>query len=319
MMILTIIVVKSYNVNASSWSPPNSNSINVFYSYYSFDVNSGADVTYVNNQRNVNVTFLNNYSQDIGLIIHNSGNLSAYNGILVSIAIDSSNPTIAYINFGLVYFTSDNINNIYYFVMRSTSFSFTQFDSSWYLNSFSCSLEFLELTSSSFLVIPQYTFCFYKDSTQVYALTSQGVQFSIPTDIYYRVVSITPLGMNEIHYYNTVIPLVLHSNLSSDSQASYDSGYQQGYTDGLSQSSSNSYLEGYNKGYEEGIANGTVFGGDIFSRPILTIVTAPITFISSVLDFNIGGLNIGLIIVFLITVLLAWGFFKIIIKIVRGG
>ena len=107
---------------------------------------------------------------------------------------------------------------------------------------------------------------------------------------------ISQLNVNLPTYYND----------SSEQDSVYQNGYNAGYNVGVSTSQSQSYQNGYNVGYEDGYNIGStqdaeVSFGSALQDSLSLIIMSPISFIQSVLNFDIFGFNIGGIVFFLLS------------------
>lgn len=100
----------------------------------------------------------------------------------------------------------------------------------------------------------------------------------------------------------------------------YENGYTDGYNAGLSVGSENGYTDGYNAGqtigYENGYSAGIVAGGDhTFMSLIGAVIDAPVSAFTSLLNFELLGVNI----LGFITGLLTLALIIFIIKLCIGG
>lgn len=77
----------------------------------------------------------------------------------------------------------------------------------------------------------------------------------------------------------------------------YENGYGVGYDDGLEEG----YDEGYGVGLSEGYSDGVAESG-VFENYLLTLFTIPTYVLSTVFNFEIFGINIYLLITFLLTI-----------------
>lgn len=110
-------------------------------------------------------------------------------------------------------------------------------------------------------------------------------------------------------------------NLSTiDDNTFYQNGYTNGYNAGLSDGSSSGYNQGYSAGqtigYDNGYSAGLVAGGDhTFMSLIGAVIDAPVSAFTSLLNFEILGVNL----LGFITGLLTLAIIVFIIKLCMGG
>lgn len=109
-------------------------------------------------------------------------------------------------------------------------------------------------------------------------------------------------------------------DINFSDNAIYENGYTNGYTDGLSDGSSFGYTDGYNAGqtigYENGYSAGLVAGGDhTFMSLIGAVIDAPVSAFTSLLNFELLGVNL----LGFITGLLTLAIIVFIIKLCLGG
>ena len=109
-------------------------------------------------------------------------------------------------------------------------------------------------------------------------------------------------------------------DLDFSSNNYYDIGYQDGYNAGVSDGNNTGYQDGYNSGYNIGYTEGYDIGVDVgndysFSSLFGAVIDTPVTAFTSLLNFEIFGVNI----LGLVTGLLSLAVIVFIVKLCLGG
>lgn len=105
-----------------------------------------------------------------------------------------------------------------------------------------------------------------------------------------------------------------------DNNDFYNQGYTTGYQNGVIAGEDTGYTNGYSNGYDDGLIdgydNGVVSANDYsFSSLLTSVVSAPVTVFTDLLDFNIMGYSLLNIVMGLLTL----GLVVLIIKLCLGG
>ena len=109
-------------------------------------------------------------------------------------------------------------------------------------------------------------------------------------------------------------------SLVQDGNTYYENGYTNGYNQGLVDGNSQGYQEGYNAGHGVGYADGYNAGRNdgsdySFNGLIGAVIDAPVSAFTSLLNFELFGINI----LGLVTGLISVGIIILIVKICMGG
>lgn len=116
---------------------------------------------------------------------------------------------------------------------------------------------------------------------------------------------ITGVNHIETNYYfeNWQVTFYLESAFADISSQEYQSGYNTGYSDGYNNGNSRGYNLGYNTGYNVGYNDGT--NTDIttngFKTMLNTIVSYPVNFLKTAFNFELFGINISALIMFILS------------------
>lgn len=107
---------------------------------------------------------------------------------------------------------------------------------------------------------------------------------------------------------------------SFDNDGLYQQGYETGYQNGVIAGEDTGYTNGYSNGYDDGLIdgydNGVISANDYsFSSLLTSVVGAPVTVFTDLLDFNIMGYSLLNIVMGLLTL----GLVVLIIKLCLGG
>lgn len=141
-------------------------------------------------------------------------------------------------------------------------------------------------------------------------------------DVHNNFICFSSLIMNRSSYVEdflfTTRTYYINLNLSNNSY--YEAGYTDGYNQGVSDGSNTGYTDGYNAGqtigYDNGYSAGLIAGGDhTFMSLIGAVIDAPVSAFTSLLNFEILGVNL----LGFITGLLTLAIIVFIIKLCMGG
>lgn len=137
----------------------------------------------------------------------------------------------------------------------------------------------------------------------------------VEEDIYYFTETHGMSGMST--NFNTTAYEKYHEGFEAGQKESYQEGVSDGYNEGFSSGHATGKTEGYNQGKEEGYnrgyAEGKAYGyaageqstvKDDFGKLALSVVSAPFTAISNMLNFEIFGINLAGLVFFMLTAIL---------------